>query len=217
MDGAAMSADRSAAGTRSDARQALPPVAVDPRAQPGAPPAAELGPTAGPIADLSYRGYDGPIQTRALRWWIVAAAGLRLRGWARTGYIICIAFSTIIYIFIGFVLWMLSHFPQSAGNGGNQIVSDPTVGQHYASALFNGINWSMFLLMIVMLIAGSSTIAADNQSNALLVYLAKPITKADYLIGKWAGAFMLIFFAAFLPAFLLYVFCFLSYLSDGFL
>ncbi len=32
---------------------------------------------ASPIADLTYRTYDGPLHTRAMRWWIVALSGLR--------------------------------------------------------------------------------------------------------------------------------------------
>src|SRR5688500_9736480 len=33
--------------------------------------------TASPIADVSYRNYDGPLRRR-LRWWIVALAGVRI-------------------------------------------------------------------------------------------------------------------------------------------
>jgi ABC-2 type transport system permease protein len=64
---------------------------------------------------------------------------------------------------------------------------------------------------------GSSSISLDNRSNALLVYLAKPITKGDYLIGKWMGVFLAVFAVALVPSMLLYLYCLLSYYSDGFL
>ncbi len=72
-------------------------------------------------------------------------------------------------------------------------------------------------VFIVALNVGAGSIAADNGANALLVYLSKPLTKGDYLLGKWMALFLLIFGAIAIPNLLLYVFCLLMFLKDGFL
>lgn len=50
--------------------------------------------------------------------------------------------------------------------------------QHDGSALYH------LLLMITALFAGSGRIAEDLRSNALAIYLARPLTREDYLLGK---------------------------------
>jgi len=50
-----------------------------------------------------------------------------------------------------------------------------------------------FSILCIALVVGAGAIAADNRSNALMVYLSKPITKGDYLLGKWMGIFLAIF------------------------
>ena len=73
-----------------------------------------------------------------------------------------------------------------------------------------------FGLLVIALLMGAGSIAADNRANALLVYLSKPITKGDYLLGKWVGLFLTMFIVTLLPALLFYAYCALSYAGDGF-
>ena len=69
---------------------------------------------------------------------------------------------------------------------------------------------------LITLVVGAGSIAADNKANALIVYLSKPITKSDYLLGKWMGVFLTVYAVALAPALLLYAFCALSYRNQGF-
>ncbi len=171
-------------------------------------------PTAGaPIADLSYRNYDGPLHTRVARWWIVSLASLRLAV-KKKGFWIAAAISILPYLIILLQLYLQSGTPVPAG--ANPLM-DLTVGQRFASQFFQALGFQMFFLFIITLLVGSGVIAADNQSNALLVYLSKPLTKGDYLLGKWMGVFLILFGVAFIPGTILYVFCLLSYYSEGFL
>src|SRR5947209_471404 len=62
---------------------------------------------AAPIADLTYRTYDGPLYTRRARWWIVAVNSLRLAK-AKKGFWIIASISLLPYIFIIFMLWLRS-------------------------------------------------------------------------------------------------------------
>lgn len=174
----------------------------------------DLGPPtarpASPIADLSYRGYDGPLSTRLIRWWIVALAGIRLN--AKKWWFWALAVLSLFpYLFQGITLLTNADRTMQALLGGNAPVS------RYAQAFFQAFDNQQFWLFILALVVGSSSIAADNRANALLVYLSKPVTKNDYLFGKWCGVFLPLFAVAFFPALLLYLFCLVSYTSEGFL
>ncbi len=167
---------------------------------------------ASPIADLSYRSYDGPLQTHTLRWWIVAVAAMRLVR-RKPGFWALVALAAFPYLIQGFVLYIQSQ-TRAAGFGG---LNAPSAGQKYATVFFTALSAQRLLLFGIALMVGAGAIAADNRANALLVYLSKPITKLDYLLGKWMGVFLTLFAVALAPALLLYLFCLTSYLSDGFL
>lgn len=165
-------------------------------------------PSGSPIADLSYRNFEGPLKPRALRWWIVALATLR-PAIKKPGFWVLVALSVLPYLLTGFFLYLRSQ------------AGIPSMGENpdskYAVALWNALSTQGLFLFLMALTVGSGCIAADNQANALLVYLSKPITKGDYLLGKWMGVFLVLFGLAFVPGFCLYSFCLFSYTSDGFL
>jgi ABC-2 type transport system permease protein len=168
---------------------------------------------ASPIADLSYRNYDGPLHARTLRWWTVSLATIRLNI-KKVGFWIVVALSLLPYLFIGVLLFM-------GVIGGSMPMSNPFGGVapefKYAETFFQAWQGQQLFLFILALIVGSGSIAADNQANALLVYLSKPLTKGDYLLGKWMGVFLSVTAVALGPALLLYFYCLLSYMSKGFL
>lgn len=164
-----------------------------------------------PIADLSYRQYDGPLKTRSIRWWIVALVGVRwvLRKW---WFWALVLLSTAPYAFWGLMMFLQSRL----GSEFQQMMFQAPADQRFATMFFRAYEGSLFWLMVMALVVGAPSIAADNRSNALQVYLSKPITKSDYLIGKWAGVFLVVFCATALPSMLLFLFCMLSFWSEGF-
>jgi ABC-2 type transport system permease protein len=174
---------------------------------------AEVTPTAAsPIADLTYRNYDGPLRTRAVRWWIVALATLRMVR-SKPGFWITAGICVLPYLGQGFQFYMQNQM----GIVNNPMLT-PDPKQKWATVIFQALNGNVNCLglLLIALIAGAGSISADNRANALLVYLSKPITKGDYLLGKWAGVFLTVFGAAFVPALVLWTFLALSYTSDGF-
>jgi ABC-2 type transport system permease protein len=165
-----------------------------------------------PIADLTYRHYDGPLNTRAVRWWIVALAGIRqpIRKW---WFWLLVLASMAPYVFWGLILFVQSRLgPDFQGD-----ILGVSKATRFSLVFFQAFDQQLFWLMVMGLTVGAGSIAADNRTNALQVYLAKPITKTDYLLGKWMGVFTVVFVAALLPALVLYIYCLLSYWSDGFL
>jgi ABC-2 type transport system permease protein len=140
-----------------------------------------------PIADLSYRNYDGPLAPPVTRWWPIAVAsmrqGIKKKGfWAWSvlsayGYFLQI----IIYYFIDVT------FPMQQLVGGKNPILNGIV---WHDTFVVGFSISQLLLLVIALQIGTPTIANDNRANALLVYLSRPCTKFDYLFGKWLGIFI---------------------------
>jgi ABC-2 type transport system permease protein len=143
----------------------------------------------------------------------VALAGIRqsVRKW---WFWLLALLSMWPYVLIGFMLFLQSRLgPQFQ----EMTLMGAPQGQKYARLFFYAHDSQLFCLLVIGLTVGAASIAADNRTNALQVYLAKPITKGDYLLGKWMGVFVVVFIAAVLPALLLFTYCLLSYWREGFL
>jgi ABC-2 type transport system permease protein len=171
---------------------------------------------ANPIADLSYRNYDGPLEPPIYRWWSIAKMQMRLgikKRWVWFLAFLCaywyIVLSTVFY----FVETIAAQTP-----GANQL--------NASQQFFSRIVWKdQFLdafsigqlpLLLLVLLLGAGVIANDNRANALLVYLSKPCSKLDYLIGKWFGLFIPIFLVTLVPMLVFYLYSFLAYRQYGF-
>ncbi len=167
---------------------------------------------ASPIADLTYRTYDGPLHTRAVRWWIITVASLRL-ALKQKGFWLVVALAALPYLFSVLQLYLSSLATQGAPNP----FMDTTPGQRFARQFFQAFTNQQLFLFVLTLMVGSGSIARDHQTNALLVYLSKPLTKGDYVAGKWMGIFLIIFCVGAAPALLLYAYCLFSYWNEGIL
>jgi ABC-2 type transport system permease protein len=88
---------------------------------------------------------------------------------------------------------------------------------HWNDMFLNAFSFGQMIYLFIALLVGIGTIANDNRANALLVYLSKPCTKLDYVIGKWLGIFIPMVIAVAIPTFFFYSYCFMSYRSTGFL
>lgn len=164
-----------------------------------------------PIADLSYRNYDGPLLPPANRWWAIGLMSIRL-AIKKRGFWVWSLLSAYFYIILLAVLYFIDEFtPLPAGQ------QNPVLKQIvWKDQFLNAFSVSQMLLCIVALLIGVGTIANDNRANALLVYLSKPCTKADYVIGKWIGIFLPLYVASLAPALLFYAYGVMSYRSYGF-
>ena len=159
---------------------------------------------AGRIADLTYRNYDGPLRTRTIRWWTIALSVVRrIRSGPAGNRIVFLMLAGLIlvsYLIAGAILYANDSLAGAAA------AKSPALENRYGIAFFHCLNFSNFILFLAALVAGAGSIADDNRSNALLVYLSKPITKTDYVLGKWVGVFVLLAVISWTPAFALYTF-----------
>jgi ABC-2 type transport system permease protein len=172
-------------------------------------------PAAGPIADLTYRNYDGPLRVRR-RWWVIAVAGIRLAISRRYFWVIfAMAMLPAVFTIIGLNIESQSRKAANLTLEGQMMMAQlpPT---DYTLTFFNVLTMQELWLFSLALAVGAGSIASDLRSNALLVYLSKPLTRIDYVLGKWASVFLALFGTALLPVLVLYLYCFFSFGKEGF-
>lgn len=166
------------------------------------------------ITDVTYRNYDGPLKTHAVRWWVVALATIRASvNKSRYGYWIPAGIIVISNLILGIGFYIAQNVRAAQGVMTTLFSEDIN---YYATTLYQSLGWSSLFLFVATIIVGAGIIAADNRANALLVYLAKPLTRVDYLIGKWVGVFILLATLTVVPALVLFLFFLTAYYSDGF-
>lgn len=171
------------------------------------------------ISDLNYRNYDGPMRANVVGWFVVAANSLKLL-WSKPWFYVIVGLPVLRYLFAALFIFIVSSLVSNAEFMGGRYpnyINEPE-GQRFALRFWSvlcGATNSM-LILIVALVAGAGCIAADNRANALIVYLARPITKLDYLFGKWLALFLTLSFVTVMPAVFLYLYCFLSYRNFDF-
>ena len=168
-----------------------------------------------PIADLSYRHYDGPLDGVSRRWWCIAKMTMQMATKKR-GFWGWSIFSAWWYIILLAVFWFMdnisSNLGAATGPGSNPFLKQII----WKDQFVHGFSYSQLILMVVALLVGVGTIANDNRSNALLVYLSKPCSRLDYVFGKWLGIFLLITGVSAVPMLVFYAYGFMSFQDYGF-
>jgi ABC-2 type transport system permease protein len=168
-----------------------------------------------PIADLSYRNYDGVIEPPARRWWTIAKMGIRL-AMAKKSLYVAAAFSAWYYLIIIIMLFVITQI--SAGSPASAQVRQTVFGRLiWKDQFLHGFSYSQLILLLVALLIGAGSIANDNRSNALLIYLSKPVTKLDYLIGKWFGIFLPLLAIMVVPTVVFYFYGAMSFRAEKFI
>lgn len=153
-----------------------------------------------------------PHQTITRRWNEVPRQNVNRR---KFGYWVPAVLIGIVFLFQGIVFYVSDNIRRQVEAAGGFLPGGPP--NPYAFSLFTSLTWTYLFLFAAALTVGSACISADNRANALLVYLSKPLTRVDYLVGKWMGVFLLLCALSTLPAMLLYFFYLVAYYNDGFL
>jgi ABC-2 type transport system permease protein len=177
-----------------------------------------------PIADLTYRGYDGPLLPPTHRWWVIAWMLIRRnlkRGWMW----VCVSLSAAYYLIMMAVITLTKQqadsmtppigMPSDMGampNPFNELMERVV----WKDQFIHGLSFGQLWFLILVLTFGIGTIANDNKANALLVYLSKPCTKRDYILGKWMGIFTLLCGLMLIPSVIFYLYGAASFREYGF-
>ncbi|HWD37266.1 MAG TPA: ABC transporter permease subunit [Fimbriimonas sp.] len=169
--------------------------------------------TSSPVADLSYRNYDGPLQRTDLAWWVIAKSTMMKAARMKSLWTVSViaGWYFIVMIIILFFLQELSSL--SGGQKAFHTFIDRIV---WKDQFVHGMSYAQHLVLVVALMTGAGAIANDNRANALLVYLSKPCTKFDYVLGKWIGVFIPMLLIISLPVFVFYGYGLFSFRGEGF-
>ena len=126
-----------------------------------------------PIYDQSYRPYRGSLTPHTWRWWTIAKAGLAFY-LSRRLFLIFLFLSFIPAIVRGVFIW-LAH--RIGSNSFTEI--NPEFFRNFLA-------FQSPFLLLVCIWPGATLIAHDLKTNAIQLYLSKPLTRVDYVLGKFA-------------------------------
>lgn len=169
-----------------------------------------------PIADLTYRNYDGPIEPPIYRWWGIAKMMMRL-SIKKKGFWVWSSFSAYFYLILGAIFYFAEALSPTVSAQAGQGVPIPSIFRNiiWKDQFLTAFNTGQIFFLIITLLIGAGAIAGDNKANALLVYLSKPLSKRDYIIGKWFGVFIPLAIVTAAPMLLFFAYCLLSYRQYG--
>lgn len=168
-----------------------------------------------PIADLTYRGYTGALTPASSRWKVIARMGLRQALGKKSFWVMSLLAGWYYYALIVIVYFVeqIAQATMPGGPGADRFLGD----LQWHAEFVTGFSFGQLFYLVLALLVGAGSIANDNRSHALLVYLSKPCTKRDYLVGKWVGVWAALTIAMAIPTLFFFVYGALNYRAYGFL
>jgi ABC-2 type transport system permease protein len=166
------------------------------------------------VGDLSYRGYYGNTLSEKGRWLVVAKQSWSA-AFKKRGFWVASAFSAWYFLILGAILYFIeqSIVASDVSDGADRFYNQMV----WKDQFLIGFTFAQLMFLVLTLIVGAGAIANDNRTNALLVYLSKPVTKLDYIFGKWMGVFVPLLVGFGLPLAFFYSYCLMNFRERGFL
>lgn len=171
---------------------------------------------ASPIADLTYRNYDGELSDTRFRWWVIARAQI-LTALKKKSIWFYAALSGSYYLVMIIILFFLDQASLNAPPGQPNPMEAFLRRIVWKDQFVHGFSVGQMWFLAIALVIGAGAIANDNRANALLVYLSKPCDKRDYLFGKWFGVFLPLVVVMAVPSLMFFLYGAMSYKDWGFL
>ncbi|MBB16209.1 hypothetical protein CMK22_13110 [Candidatus Poribacteria bacterium] len=150
------------------------------------------------IHDRSYHHWDGQLKSgRVSCWIIIARAELKILAQRKFVRFI-VAIPPLIYFVVhGVLVYLVNYFPESTA----LLKIDPKFFKQFLlrDPVFPG-----FFVVLISVFAGTNLISKDLKYNALSIYLSKPISWIDYIIGKTSVIVILLLMITGIPCVLLF-------------
>jgi ABC-2 type transport system permease protein len=127
-----------------------------------------------PIYDQSYRPYRGAFSSHATRWWTIARTGVVQLLSKRVFLIIALAITVGPILVGGSIIWANHRFPEQR--------LFPTDAEFFRKLM----EFQSIWFLVLGIYPGTGLISNDLKGNAIQLYLSKPLTKLDYVAGKFA-------------------------------
>jgi ABC-2 type transport system permease protein len=145
-----------------------------------------------PIHDQGYRHYTGTRAPVGRAWLVIAGAGLRTL-FARRAFIGLLMLAWAPFVVRAVQIYAAANLPQA-----RFLAVDSRMFRQF-------LEQQDVFLFFISVYAGTGLIANDRRANALQIYLSKPLTRVEYIAGKFAILFALLLLVTWVPAILLLV------------
>jgi ABC-type transport system involved in multi-copper enzyme maturation permease subunit len=145
-----------------------------------------------PIHDHGYARYAGSRRPFGRAWAVIAGAGIRNMLSARP-FLFVLLFAWLQFFVRAVMFYLAANVPQAD-------VIAPS-----AATFREFFDQQGFFVFVVAVYAGTGLIANDRRANALQIYLSKPLTRVEYIVGKLAVVMAFLALVTWVPAILLLV------------
>ena len=142
------------------------------------------------IRDLGYRPYDGERHPAEKNTWVILRHSLG-RAWRSWIIKLTLLFSWIPVM--GFIL--ASRAASLFADGGPDVVFDPNPWHDWLLH----VQW-LSAAFVIALASGAGAIAYDLNHNAFAYFFSKPVTAAQYLVGRMGAVVVLCLLVTLMPA-----------------
>ena len=146
-----------------------------------------------PIYEQTYRRWQARGGLRAVRFWPITREALSLV-LAKRAFIGLLVLVWIPFVVRVLQVYIVTRFPEAG-----RVL--PVDGRLFGDFL----NQQTGLTLLLSIFGGAGLIANDLRTGAILVYLSRPLTRRDYVLGKLAVLMALNYSATLVPGLLLYV------------
>ena len=146
-----------------------------------------------PIYEQAYRKYEARAPLRPVRFWPITREALRLI-LAKRAFIGLLIAACIPFVVRVVQIYVVTRFPEA-----NRVL--PVDGRLFGEFLNQQIVFTVFLSIF----GGAGLIANDLRTGAILVYLSRPLTRRDYVLGKLGVLLALNLAVTLVPGLLLYL------------
>ena len=140
-----------------------------------------------PIHDQGYRRYLGARAAVGRAWQVIAGAGIRSVVTKRA-FIALMLFAWTPFVVRAVQIYVSANFQQAAFLAPK--------GETFREFL----ETQDIFVFFVTIWVGAGLIANDRRANALQLYLSKPLSAAEYVVGKLAILFVFLIFVTWAPA-----------------
>jgi len=145
-----------------------------------------------PIYDQTYRRYEARGPLRQVRFWPITREALRLI-LAKRAFLGLLGVALLPLVVRAVQIYVVTRVPEAG-----RVL--PIDGRLFGEFL----NQQIGFVLLLSVFGGAGLIANDLRTGAILIYLSRPLTRRDYVLGKLGVLLALNFGVTLGPALLLY-------------